>query len=228
MEINYLLVAVLILFAIFTIRGYKKGFLRIVVYFIGILFILYAVKKISPGLSNYLTNNTSVYTRIKEEITESLKEKNSVLDNSIEANQKLTIESYDMPDVLKEMLNTNNNIQIYKSLFVEVFEDYVSSFLAKTAVNALSFLGLFITLWVVFRIVLGLCNLITKIPIIKGANKLLGAALGFSEALIISWLFFFVAVIFMGNEFGSKIIYMVTKSKLLHVLFNSNILMYFV
>lgn len=228
MDINFLLVAVLTLFLILVIRGYKKGFLQIVVYFAGMIFIIIAVRKISPSVSEYIINNTSAYTEIKDSITEALSEKNSVLDNTNVENQKLTIESYDMPDLIKEKLQINNTAESYKAFLVEVFEEYVSSYLAKTAVNALSFVGLFIALWICFRLVLYLCKLISHIPVIKGLNKMLGALLGFVEAIIISWLFFFIVIVFMGNSLGTKLMYMVNESEILKALFNSNILLVFI
>lgn len=227
MDTNYLLIGILVLFLILVVRGYRKGFLRIAVYFAGIVFILLTVKSMSPSVSKYLMENTNAYTNIKEGITDNLKEKNSILDNSIAENQKLTIDSYDMPDLIKDRLNANNTIETYKTLLVVAFEEYVSSYLAKTAINALSFIGLFIVLWIVFRIVLHICDLISKIPVIKGLNKMLGALLGFAEALVLSWLFFFVVLVFMGNTFWGKIIGYVNDSFLLRLLFNSNILMYF-
>ena len=224
MMTNYLFIAAVILFAALIIRGYRKGFLRIVVYFIGMIFIIVSVKKISPTVSQYLMDNTSAYTDIKGKISDTLKEKNEIFDNTVEENQKLTIESYDMPQLLKTNLLINNTAEMYKTLLVSMFEDYVSSYLAKTAVNALSFIGLFVILWIAFRVVLSLCNLISKIPIIKGINKMAGALLGLVEALFVSWIFFFIVIVFMGNEVGNKMMIMVNQSQFLQTLFNSNIL----
>jgi len=219
-----LFIAVLILFTYFIFRGYRKGFLRIAVYFAGMIIILVSVRKLSPKVSEYLIENTSTYVQIKEKISDTLEEKNSVFDNTVEENQKLTIDSYDMPELLKTKLLVNNTTEVYKKFLVSMFEDYVSSYLAKVAVNALAFVGMFVTFWIAFRIVLMLCNIISKIPIIKGINKLAGALLGLIEALLITWIFFFIVIVFMGDGLGNKLIIMVNQSQFLQTLFNSNIL----
>lgn len=228
MNINYLFIAVLILFIYMILRGYRIGFLRIVVTFIGMLFILAAVRKASPYVSEYLINNTDVYEKIEEKITEKFAEANSRYDNSLPENQNLTIQSYDMPDVMKDNLIINNTSEMYKMLFVSIFEEYVSAYLAKTAIKALAFAGLFIVLYIVFRVVLVMVDVISKIPIIKGLNKAIGACLGFIESLIIVWVFFIIVVMFVGEKSGSVLFSMISDSAFLTMLFNSNILMAFI
>lgn len=45
MEINYLFIAIVALIVYMTVRGYRKGFLRIVVSFIGMVAIIILAKK---------------------------------------------------------------------------------------------------------------------------------------------------------------------------------------
>lgn len=225
MNINYLFVAVLVLFAYMISRGYRLGFLRIAVTFIGMLFILAAVRKASPYFSDYLINNTDVYEAVQDKITEKFAEANRRYDNSIPENQNLTIRSYDIPDAMKDNLILNNTSEIYKALLVTVFEEYVSAYLAKTAIKALAFVILFIALYIVFRIVLRMVDIISRIPIIKGLNKAVGACLGLIEALIIVWVFFIIAIMFIGEDTGSTLLKMISESSFLTMLFNSNILM---
>jgi len=225
MNTNYLLIATLILFSYFIIRGYKRGFLRIVVTFIGMIIIIAAVKRATPYVSEYLINNTKAYEKIQEKVTEKFSEANQQYDNTIVENQTKTINSYEIPDVLKDNLILNNTKQMYQTLLVSMFEEYVSAYLAKTAVKAMSFVILFVVLIIAFNVLLKIVDIISKIPVIKGLNKFAGAILGCSEALIIMWVFFFFAVMFIGNDSGSKLLQMIADSKFLSFLFNSNILM---
>lgn len=225
MDINYLFIAVIVLFLYMIIRGYTKGFLRIAVTFFGMIVILMAVKRITPYVSEYIINNTGAYTSVKEKITERFEQANSQYDNTIQTNQELTINSYDLPDLLKNKLIINNTKEMYKILVVELFEEYVSAYLAKTAVKAMAFVILFVVFIVAFKILLGVVDLISRIPIIKGINKTAGALLGLIESLLITWVFFIIVVMFMGNESGYSLIAMISESKFLSFLFNSNILM---
>ena len=228
MEINYLFIATIILFIYMTCRGYSKGFLRIVVTFVGVVAILIAVRKMSPYVSDYFIKNTAAYDKIQEGITEKFEEANLQYDNTIPENQELTINSYDIPDLLKDNLILNNTQEMYKSLLVSIFEEYVSAYLAKTAINAMSFVLLFVIMTVAFKVLLMFVDIISKIPIIKGLNKMAGGVLGFSEALIMVWVFFFIVVMFIGRDSGSVLISMISSSKLLSFLFNSNLLIGFI
>ena len=223
MDINYLFLAVVALFLYMTIRGYRKGFLQIVVTFLGMIVILAAVKRMSPYISEYLIHNTSTYESVQGKITERFSEANQKYDNSIKENQELTIKSYEIPDMFKDELSINNTTEMYKKLLVTAFEDYVSAYLARIIIKAVSFVALFIILYLIFKVLLGIVNLISKIPIIKGLNRMAGACLGIIESLIVVWLFFIIIVVFVGNKSGSVLFTMISNSRFLTYLFNSNV-----
>jgi len=225
MTMNYLFIAVIALFLYMIIRGYRTGFLRMVVSFLGLIVILIAVKKVSPYVSEYLINHTDTYSSVQDKITEKFKESNQKYDNTIRENQELTINSYEVPDLLKDNLIVNNTQEMYQKLLVSVFEEYVSAYLAKTAINAMSFVVLFILFVVAFKILLAVVDLISRIPIIKGVNKFAGGCLGFIESLLIVWIFFFILVVFIGADSSSTLFGMINDSKFLTVLFNTNALM---
>lgn len=225
MEVNFLFIAIVALIIYMTVRGYRRGFLRIVVSFIGTIVIIIAAREAAPYVTDYLYNNTDAYEKIELGIEEMFKDANEKYDNSIPENQIKTIDSYNVPDSLKNNLIINNTAEMYKTLVVDVFEDYVSRYLANTAIKAAGFVLAFIVLIIAFRLLLTVVNIISRIPIIRGINQFIGGCLGFVESLIIVWVFFFVAVMFIGNESGSYIFRMIADSEFLTLLFNTNILL---
>lgn len=225
MEINYLFLAVVALFIYMTVRGYKRGFLRIVVTFIGTLIIIAAARKASPYVTDYLMNNTETYQKVQLRIEEKFAEANERYDNSIPENQVKTIDSYEIPDSLKDNLQINNTAEMYRQLLVSAFEEYVSAYLAKTVVKVAGFVVAFIVLIIAFKILLRVVDIISRIPIIRGINEFIGACLGFVEALVIVWVFFFALVMFIGNDSGAALFGMISDSKLLTLLFNTNMLL---
>ena len=225
MEINYLFIAIVALIVYMTVRGYRRGFLRIVVSFIGTIVIVIAAREAAPYVTDYLYNNTDAYEKIELGIEEMFKDANEKYDNSIPENQVKTIDLYNVPDSLKNNLIINNTAEMYKTLVVDVFEDYVSRYLANTAIKAAGFVLAFIVLIIAFRLLLYFVNIISRIPIIRGINQFIGGCIGFIESLIIVWVFFFVAVMFIGNESGSYIFRMIADSEFLTLLFNTNILL---
>lgn len=228
MDINYLFVAAVALFFICIVNGYRKGFLRIVISLLGIILIIATVTVVSPYVSNYLINHTKTYNTVKQKVIDVFEEDNSKLDNTVPENQTLTIESYDLPDILKTSLIKNNTADMYQTLMVSIFEDYIAGYLARIIINAISFFGMFLMLAVFLWFVLFSADIIARIPIIKGLNKFLGAIAGSVKALIITWVFFFVIIIFFGNQIGNTMMTEVKDSRFLSFLFNINMLLRFI
>ena len=81
--------------------------------------------------------------------------------------------------------------------------------------------------WTLF-IIIRSTDLIGRIPVIKGINKLLGGLTGAGQALLIVWVFFFIIIMFLGNEIGGKLLEEVERSNILRYLFNNNYLFRFI
>ena len=228
MEINILLVVVIAILAISAVNGYHKGFLRIAISLFTIILVICVVTVVSPYVSNYLTNHTKVYDRLREKVIEVFADNNAQYDNTIEENQIKTIESYDLPEVITTCLISNNKTEVYQALMVSLFEDYVAGYLAKMIINAFSFIGCFLMLGIFVWFVIFSADIIAKIPIIKGFNRLLGLFAGLIKGLLIIWVGFFVAIVFFGNTLGSQMISYINQSVILTVLFNNNMLAKFI
>ena len=228
MNINFLLAAVIAILVISAVNGYRKGFLRIAISLFNIILVICIVTVISPYISNYLTNHTKVYDHLKQKVVEVFADNNAQYDNTIEENQIKTIESYDLPEIITSCLINNNTSEVYHELMVTLFEEYVAGYLAKMIINAISFIGCFLMLWIFIWFILFSADIIARIPIIKGFNKLLGLFAGLVKGLLIVWVGFFIAIIFFGNTIGSKMIASINSSVILTLLFNNNLLAKFI
>ncbi|MCR4923480.1 MAG: CvpA family protein [Lachnospiraceae bacterium] len=223
-EINWLLIVVVAIFIVCMVNGYIKGLLRLAVYIIGIVFIIGLVTYISPQVSSRLIENKSNYESIHNKLVELFKEANSKSSNSTIEEQNDTIKNYPLPELMISDLIRNNTKEVYEELKIKLFEDYAAKYLTVFIIK----IGSFVILYCLFRILMALLlratNIISRIPIIRGLNKLLGLFAGFLEALIITWIFFFVLIMFMGNETADKLLLQINSSPFLSFLFNSNIL----
>lgn len=237
MEINRLFAAVAALFVIFIFIGWHKGFLRIVISFAGTIVIIIAVAITSPKLSRYIVENTGIYERTQEKVTEVFIEKLTSTDEDKEEDRAVSedegtgssyLKELDLPDILKNDLIEKTASEMYQALVAVVIKDYISVYLAKLIINAGSFVAMYAALSLALWVVVKSSDLIAKIPVIKGFNKILGAITGAAEALIIVWIFFFVVIMFMGNEVGSRLLGDVQASVFLRYLFNNNFLFRFI
>ena len=67
-ELNWLAIAVLMLFAAFIVYGWHKGFFRILISFVGTIIIIIATVIISPQVSRFIINNTDIYLKTEQKV----------------------------------------------------------------------------------------------------------------------------------------------------------------
>ena len=103
------------------------------------------------------------------------------------AGERAVIESLEIPDQIKKLLIENNNGEIYQEMGVQIFEDYVGKYLADRVIRVIIFTVLFIVFYAFLHIIIVWLNLISRLPILYGLNKIAGAVLGLTEALIFIW-----------------------------------------
>lgn len=222
--VNYLFVVVLASMIWGIIKGYKKGFLRLVVHIVGLILIIVIVTKVSPIVSDYLMNNTPIYEDIRGKIVTLYSEKNGVLDNTVPENQNLTIESYGLPKLISSALVTNNTKDTYSILAAALFEEYISGYLAKIVIKAGSYFVLFVILSVILMCILGAIKILEKIPVLKHFNKILGMLAGLSITILFVWVFYIGVMMFFADSLGGWLLLQVSDSQLLSFLFNNNLL----
>ena len=222
MNVNWLALAVAALFAGFIIYGWCKGFFRLVISLAGTIVIIIAVVIVSPQVSRFIINNTGIYENTEKKVISVFLEKLYSEENDD------TLSHLDIPDIFKNDLIEKNASSMYQALLATVFKEYVAGYIARIIINAGSFVGVYVIFWLSLKLMLKSSDLIAKLPVIRKLNKLLGALIGGAEALIIVWIVFFIIIMFMGNEFGGKLLRAVQDSMFLSYLFNNNFLFRFI
>ncbi len=224
----YLLTAVLLVLLFGAIRGYMKGFLRIAVWFAGLIAALFIVTKISPYVSDFLINNTTLYDKLKAKIVTAYENRdvNELPDSAAagDAGEDEAIDAFGFPQLISDSLKTNNKSDIYEKLAVSLFKEYIAGYLSALSIKAGTFVGLFLLLAITECVIILAIKILEKIPVLRTFNRLLGMAGGITLSLVMIWLFFIAAMMFLGNSLGSWIFAQVKASRFLTYLFNNNIL----
>lgn len=81
------------------------------------------------------------------------------------------------------------------------------------------FVGVFALKWA-----LGMLNLVTKLPLIHGANKLAGAVVGLAEGFLAVWLFLYIIEMGNGSLFGVDFMPVISGTPFLNFLFQHNLI----
>lgn len=132
------------------------------------------------------------------------------------------IENAELPGIFKEMLLNNNNSEVYSSLGVTTFPEYVGAFLAKVIINMVAFLITFILVTIVVRTAIFALDVIADLPVLGGVNRLVGAFVGLATALIIMWIFCIIITLLYTTSVGQICFAYIADSKILTFIYNNN------
>ena len=224
---RWLEVAVAVYLIGMMLYGHYRGFIKIAVSAMSLFITLFAARVAIPQAAAWLEHNTAVYETMKESAL-----KASGLDEKMEEMAQTAglavIESLEIPDQIKKLLIENNNGEIYQEMGVQIFEDYVGKYLADRVIRVIIFTVLFIVFYAFLHIIIVWLNLISRLPILYGLNKIAGAVLGLAEALIFIWVGALVLTLFSGSEIGKSMITQINGSIWLTWLYDHNMLSYLV
>lgn len=239
-------IIVIVIFFVFGIIGYIRGFFRSAFKLVLTAFSFVLAYLLAPLLATLIIDNTNlddiveqkIYAQIERVVEEKAKKAVSDISNNEQIeelkenilNQDLTIDDQvkfikdlELPNYIQDTLIENNNNAIKETLGVNNFYKYISSYIARMIINGLSFM--FISL--IFRIMLGilpyLLAIIERLPIVGGLNRLGGLIFGLVEGLIIVWIAFVIVALISKTDFGAILMSQIEDSQYLSVLYNKNI-----
>lgn len=206
--------------------GHHRGFIRLAVSLLAVLVSLTIVRIALPSVTGYLKENTKIQQAISENVKKSIGletgENAAWLNQGAPAAQRSLIEDLELPQNIKAALIENNNNEMYQVLGVQAFTDYIGSYLADLILNSLAVVLLFSGVYLAIRLVMHWLDIIARLPILSGINKLAGALLGGAEGLIFLWLACLVITAFSGTDWGILAIRQIEMSKWLSFLYRHN------
>lgn len=204
--------------------GYIRGFLKSVFIVGSGILALILTFLLSPMVSATLTKETKLDTVIQKKIEETLK-LNTKKDVTTKVKQTEAIEQLHLPELLQNGLIENNYEEIYEALHIEHFYEYVAAYFTLMIMNAISFLLTYVIVRIILIFLGQTLEFITELPIVHTFDKVGGVALGFIEALLLTWIFFVIVTMFIQTEFGKIMIKEVNQSVILSYLYNNNLLL---
>ncbi len=135
------------------------------------------------------------------------------------------INALPFPEQIKKGLLDNNNYQIYDALGVSSFTQYITDYVCMIALNAASYVGLFIVAYVIIRLVGLMLNRLTKFPVLRGLNRTAGLILGALNGVMAVWFMFVVITLFCTSGWGSEALRQISENPFLSYLYNHNYLL---
>lgn len=212
-----------LLLAFACVRGYKRGLIREVVSLICVFLSMSIVWFVNPYVNQFIRETTSIYETVEESCQEFVEKKYNTQTGSGES-QSAFINEMNLPDLLSNGLVQNNNSDIYEYLAVTTFSDYIAQYLARMAVNGISFLISLLMSTILVRSVTWMLNLVSRLPVISGMNKIAGAFLGAAKFVIVIWILFLALTVICNTEAGAAALQIIKKDYILSCLYDQDIL----
>ena len=220
---TWLGIAVLALIAAACIMGFRKGFVKeiVSVFFMLISFLL--VWAVNPYVNTFVKEYTPVYDTIQDKCQTLVSEQIGNKKTLDKEEQNQVMENMELPDLLKNALVENNTAETYRYLAVSTFTEYISDSLAVMAVNGISFLISFVLSAAVIKLLGFILNVLTKLPVINGINKIAGAAVGGIKCIIFIWIAFLVLTLLCNTTLGQQGLALIQQDAFLNFLYSQNV-----
>lgn len=227
---NGLLIAVLIILVGFIIYGYWRGFIRIAFSLLSMVLTIVLVSWVTPHVTEFLKENTSIYEDLVEQCERSVRKSTQAnVEQSMEEGlqSQETIEGLELPELWVEQILEKTGTTVNQ--FVEESGIYreVGEYIADWILRGVAFLASFVLVIILLKFLIGVLDIIAKLPVLKGVNKLFGAVAGTIQGLLVVWLLMFVIAIACTSQFGQTMIGYINESSILTFFYENNAIMYF-
>lgn len=220
---NVLLIIVGIIFLIGFIIGYKKGFIKIVASLVITLATLVLVMMISPTVSKFLLNHTPIERWVEKNCTKVLAEK---ITNEVTRDEEIAmIENSGLPEYIQNLLIDNNHKEVKGTLGAANFQEYVTKYLAKLIADILAFLLVFLVITILARILMCVFDILAKLPVVGGLNRILGGATGLIFALLVVWVACVIITLLYQTKLATTCLAYINQSPTLKWLYDNNMLL---
>lgn len=220
-------VADAIILIFFLVNGwiaYRRGFVLSFFKLLSFVISIFLSYNIYPVVSTFLRNNTPLFEKIKNQVTPTILIPEGVQTNTLEG-QTNFINELGIPKLLKDALIENNNSEIYDILKVDGLKDYIAGYIANICINIISMIVVLLVVSIGLKIIIGILDIISKLPIINSVNHLFGLLFGFVSGLLQIWIFFTILFIFQANPSFEKIFVFLGESSIARYLYEYNLLL---
>lgn len=225
---NWLFVVVAVYLVSMVLYGITADSSGLAVSAVSLVLSLGVVHFGAPSVANLLRSNEVVYQAVEDSVTKFIQKddeaENEAVDAAPPSVQRSIIEEMELPEQLKDALLENNNSEVYEALGVSSFTHYVSRYLANSLINIISFFLLFAAVFGGLRVLSVSLNVVSRLPIISGLNRLAGAVLGGAEGIFFVWIAALLITLFSATAIGELFLNQIESNIWLTWLYDHNML----
>ena len=232
---NWLLLVALAIIGVCAFAGWRMGFVKSVFSLISTIAVIIITILVSPIVTNMLKSSEAIAGTIQDKL-EAVIDLSGIAENLTSDEEKdpaAFIDGLELPDSIKDTIkdslaDTLEEKEAEAAEFVgdqlNSLEVYICELLTNIILNALGFFITFLVAAVGVAVLCFVLDIISKLPVLHQINTLAGVALGALEGLVILWIVFIVITMLGSTDFGQSCMSMISQSKILSFLYDSNVL----
>ena len=222
---NWLFIVTLLFLVLSTVMGYRKGFVKIAYSLLSSLVALVLVGLLAPHVQTILIEKTPLYEKVVDVCTTQIQ---ANIDQAVEdagGNAEIVLED-DLP-MSDLMLKLINKIDVKgESEWPAVRQ--AGAKVAKWIVLMVSFVATYLVVSVLLKVLGKVLNIAAKLPLVKGANKWLGLAVGLVQGFIDIWFAGLVLASTCTTATGGYLVSLIYENIFLKFLYEHNGIAYLI
>lgn len=231
LNLNILLIIVLVIMVVFTLWGYWRGFIRVVFSLVALVVMALLVSWLSPYTDSFLRKYTPLEERIQSRCVAVIREmaqdevQTSAQEQLREAESQGGIQ---LPDQWSRQLVQKSAGVLDQALEDTGIYQEAGIYLANMILGGISFGTTFLLVAIIIKIVIHLLDLVARLPVLKGINRVMGAVAGLAEGLLVVWALLFIVALACTSQWGQQALASIQESELLTFLYQHNGIAYLV
>lgn len=208
-----ILIGVVVVLALSALYGYKRGFVHIVLSMVAMLVTFILAGLLTVPVSAMIKSATPLYEHIEKSVG------GLVADNNVDIN---SISNLGLPKNIEEKIMEGAGEAI------DNFNVYLVDTLSDMLLKTLTFFGLIIVMYIIVRIIIVVCDFISKLPVLNSINKTGGLVVGLVQGLLIIWIACLVVTAFSDKAWAQEVFRQINDNALLTFIYDNNPIIYIV
>ncbi|MDY2589338.1 MAG: CvpA family protein [Agathobacter sp.] len=235
---NWMLILVIALWAFYIVRGYKKGMLRMLYSLVSWIVILVISVWATPYVSDFLTENTAIESKIYEKSYEKLhemvngsaqnkpnNENSDKKSNKNSINQEiLAVLGIEIPEELADAVMGDTNIADSVLETTGLYEQ-ISKQITEWAMRGISFIICILIAVIASHILYSMIKIVEDVPVIGTLNRILGIIVASIKCLFVVWTCFAIIAMNGATETGIILTSYIYESEFLIFLYENNLIL---
>lgn len=232
---NWLLLISLAVIGVCAYLGWRAGFVKSVFSLISTIAVIIITILVSPLVTDLLKSNETISGGISSKLEEII-DLSQIAQNMSPEEEKdpaAFIDGLQLPESIKDKIKESlaetlkekeEEAVAFAGEKLQALEVYICERMTTIILNAVGFFVTFLLASAGVAVLCYLLNVISKLPVLHQINTAAGIAFGALEGVVALWILFIAITMLGSTEFGQSCMAMISESKILSFLYDSNVL----